>query len=248
MIAHPLSPFKGEHYQNPVELVDVFATMRDLLGAPFDQKTIYKGVKHITLQGKSLAPIILGSALYQKYFPRKHSQVKYKLLPELSVNESDSKISLGNMMPVLERDYAFTQTARCAKKKDVSSFEREFSGKPRSKTAPRPRRVVWDDCNVDYKGQDEMSLLGYSIRTPGYRYTAYFHYNKTSFLGKQVQVDLSQPPFQQELYDHKNETLQDFTHRETVNLAYKLAYVNIVSFLKEKIIRFIRREAIFHSD
>jgi hypothetical protein len=93
-----------------------------------------------------------------------------------------------------------------------------------------------------------VSLLGYSLRTPDYRYTAYFHFNKTSFLGKQVHVDTQRKPFQQELYDHKNETLADFTHRELVNLAYKPSYAAIVKQLKAKIVHFIQTEAVFHRD
>ena len=89
--------------------------------------------------------------------------------------------------------------------------------------------------------------MGYSMRTPDYRYTAYFHYNKTSFLGT-VQVDLNLLPYAQELFDHKNETLQDFTHRETLNLANKPAYAIIVNSLRTKLVNFIRKEAVFHKD
>ena len=240
--------------------MDVFPTVRDLLGAPFNQKIVYKGVKDIHLQGKSLAPVVLGTELYERYLPEKAQYVRYKVTSEAAVQRTSnngtlSRTSPAVTMPQLERNYAFTQTARCAKFKDVSPSERAFVGKPPSSasasslsTKKTARRVVWDDCNVDYKGQDEISLLGYSMRTPDYRYTAYFHYNKTSFLGRQVRVDVSQLPFQQELYDHKNETLQDFTHRETVNLAYKVAYSGIVSQLRQKIIRFIQSEAVFHKD
>ena len=251
LIAHPESPFKGQHYRDPVELVDVFPTVKDLLGAPFNRKVVYKGVKDIPLQGKSIAPVVLGTHLYGRYFPAKAPRIHYKTTTSgaAALVQQDDPVVL---MPQFERNYAFTQTARCAKIKDVSPNERSFVGKPQSVSSLTKkktlRQVVWDDCNVDYKGQDEISLLGYSMRTPDYRYTAYFYYNRTSFLGRQVRVDVSQPPFQQELYDHKNETLRDFTHRETVNLAYKVAYSAIVSHLRQKIIRFIQSEAVFHKD
>ena len=62
MIHHPLSPFQGQHYTEPVELIDVFPTVIDLLNAPYDRKKICtQGTTCHALQGKSLAPIVLGS-------------------------------------------------------------------------------------------------------------------------------------------------------------------------------------------
>ena len=66
LIHHPLSPFKGMHYPEPVELIDIYPTLNDILGAPFNKQEVCKfssptGIhKCVPLQGKSLAPVILG--------------------------------------------------------------------------------------------------------------------------------------------------------------------------------------------
>merc|ERR1719223_2426900 len=65
MISHPQSPFQGQHYSQPVELIDVFPTIQDLLMHPFNKENIYKGVKDIPLQGKSLAAVVLGEKLWR---------------------------------------------------------------------------------------------------------------------------------------------------------------------------------------
>ena len=66
MIYHPLSPFGGQHYTDPVELIDVFPTVIDLLNPPFNRNKIYNAprTRHprriVPLAGKSLAPMVLG--------------------------------------------------------------------------------------------------------------------------------------------------------------------------------------------
>jgi hypothetical protein len=58
-------------------------------------------------------------------------------------------------------------------------------------------------------------------------------------------IDYKSLPYAQELYDHKNETLADFTHRETFNLAIRPAYTNVVNGLREKLIKYIQENIIF---
>jgi len=247
LISHPKSPFQGQHYKDPVELIDVFATLKDLLQAPFDENKVYKGIPKVTLQGKSLAPVVLGKQLWEKAFPQKTKEPQFFIRSSNALNNASSAAT-GNIMPVMQRTFAITQSTRCAKKNRIPpATVGDMIRLDSSKSKKILRRAVWEDCNVDYKGNDEVALIGYSMRTADYRYTAYFHYNKTSFLGK-VQVDVVNPPYQHELYDHKNETLQDFTHRETVNLAYKPSYTITVNQLKSKLIHFIQNEAIFHKN
>ena len=250
LIAHPRSPFAGQHYRDPVELVDVYPTVTDLLRAPYDEKKIFKDMKYILPQGRSLAPVILGQDAWKKYFPQRRDGFR---VPSYSPNATDSSSSSA-AMPLMEKNFAITQSTRCAKKIRVPAVS--ASGAAVLTPAPEGslksskkvmRAAVWEDCSIDYKGKDEVSLLGYSMRTSDYRYTAYFHYNKTSFLGT-VQVDVDRLPYQQELFDHKNETLQDFTHRETLNLANKPAYSIVVSTLRNKLIHFIKSEAVFHKN
>jgi hypothetical protein len=87
---------------------------------------------------------------------------------------------------------------------------------------------------------NEVSLMGYSLRTPDYKYIAYFPLNRTTW-----KIELDRPPYQQELYDHKNETLADFNHREVTNLAFRSAYGVTVNNLRRKLIDFIRTKIVF---
>ena len=65
-IAHPLSPHKGQHYTAPVELLDVFPTVLDLLQAPSNYSDVCVGntICH-PLQGNSLARIVLGDEQFE---------------------------------------------------------------------------------------------------------------------------------------------------------------------------------------
>jgi iduronate 2-sulfatase len=68
IIYHPQSPFRGQHFKHPVELLDVYPTVTDLLRAPIPKLNARTHTsddcKRDTvckpLQGKSLAPIVLG--------------------------------------------------------------------------------------------------------------------------------------------------------------------------------------------
>ena len=76
-IHHPKSPFKGRHYTEPVELLDIYPTLNDILGAPLDDEVICKPpsdkidptgdiFKCLPLQGKSLASVVLGRGWEEK--------------------------------------------------------------------------------------------------------------------------------------------------------------------------------------
>lgn len=91
-------------------------------------------------------------------------------------------------------------------------------------------------CFSSQNPDDELSLMGYSMRTPEYRYTAYYNMLKSS---DGVMPDLLRPPYEEELFDHKNETLADFTHREIVNLAYRPLYVSVIAAMRVKLAEFI---------
>lgn len=78
------------------------------------------------------------------------------------------------------------------------------------------------------------------MRTPEYRYTAYFYYDRIT-----ERPDLETIPYEQELFDHKNETLADFTHREITNLAYRPLYATTISTLRAKLVKFIKDKVKF---
>ena len=76
LVAHPDSPFKGQHYPHPVELLDVYPTVVDLLNVPIQREKTCAGKMTVgrddlpitchELQGKSFLysqskKIIIGS-------------------------------------------------------------------------------------------------------------------------------------------------------------------------------------------
>ena len=67
LISHPKSPFQGSHYKSPVELIDIYPTVLDLVQAPYDKnKVCRQDNKCKPLQGKSLAGVILGDDVANK--------------------------------------------------------------------------------------------------------------------------------------------------------------------------------------
>ena len=82
--------------------------------------------------------------------------------------------------------------------------------------------------------------MGYSLRTSEFRYTAWFHYNRP----KAIPL-LDVTPFAEELYDHRGETLQDFTHQETINIIHKPNYESTKKALRDQLVNFIRTNVIF---
>lgn len=73
---------------------------------------------------------------------------------------------------------------------------------------------VWDACAVEVKSATEVALMGYSLRTRGYRYTCYVHF------AKKVKGSRGAPRMiMDELYDHTNDEITPSAERETVNVA-----------------------------
>jgi hypothetical protein len=89
--------------------------------------------------------------------------------------------------------------------------------------------------------RDRISVMGYSLRTPEWKLITFLHYNMTS--GK---VNTAWPAFWSELYDHRNETLQDFTHLETVNIAKEMP--NVVEELRRKLVDYLTTSVVFRGD
>ena len=75
IIHHPQSPYKGQHYTHPVESIDVYPTLVDLLRLQYTPEVCSgqmgygdspRNVRCHELQGKSLAPVVLGVQLYNQ--------------------------------------------------------------------------------------------------------------------------------------------------------------------------------------
>ena len=264
MIAHPQSPFAGQHYKDPIELIDIYPTINEILKAPYDHNKIYKGMKNILPQGKSLAPIILGREMWEYNFPHKRETVQFRenvlQSNNNTINGNNNKNNNekviynnnnnNNKMPLLAINFAISQVLKCAERSKVENatfFTKKSNIINKSNNiinhhkSIRINPILWKDCDLRKKNHSEdIYLLGYSLRTPEYKYIAYFYLNRTTF-----NVDLDKLPYQQELYDHKNETLNDFTHRELINLAFRSSYIVIVKQLKAKLINFIKNNIIF---
>jgi hypothetical protein len=121
MIAHPLSPFHGQHYPQPVELVDVYPTVIDLLGLPTLPLShrLYKGYRTIAPQGKSLAAVVLGLPAYKKHFPTRWATPEISEKESLSFKAVDARQhsrenSTGEAMPLLTHDFAVSQVLKCS--------------------------------------------------------------------------------------------------------------------------------------
>ena len=262
VIAHPQSPFKGQHFSAPVESVDIYPTINELLKLPVPRISACKdGWQCKPLDGKSLAEVVLGRPV--SYFLSNNSDsnnhnnkvdpstnnglkminklIGFKLPSSSSAASSsdhhdDDLNNLVPTMPKFEHDFAISQVIRCAPMNQIPMRMEVVHNKTKGEYHQiGPRKAVWNDCgNIHQHNPKEMSLLGYSMRTLEYRYTAYYPYPRN--IGR---PNISSIPYEEELYDHKNETLNDFTHRELQNLAYRSVYATVVHHFRQKLAQFI---------
>lgn len=269
MIAHPQSPFKGQHFSAPVESIDIYPTINELLKLPAPRISACKdGWQCKPLDGKSLAEVVLGRPI--SYFLSKNNSNSNSIdnnnnnkedspkddntinnglkminkligfkLPSLSSSSSDQHDDANHLVPTMpkfEHDFAISQVIRCAPVNQIPMRMEVVHNKTKGEYHQiGPRKAVWNDCgNIHQHNPKEMSLLGYSMRTLEYRYTAYYPYPRN--IGR---PNISSIPYEEELYDHKNETLNDFTHRELQNLAYRSVYATVVHHFRQKLAQFI---------
>jgi hypothetical protein len=199
MIHHPLSPFKGQRYSKPVELIDIVPTLIDILAFPFNRTHVYRGFPktyarpEIPFQGKSLGRVILGERrrpLYNKRGGRGgrgtgaiDSKRERKRSIAASMRQLQQRqqpvnkdVVVNITMPKLSRTFALTQVLKCA---HVSLADQD----PRhNETLAQQKPVIWNDCDI-YKTDtaDEVAVMGYSMRTSNYRYTAWIYVSRPDF-------------------------------------------------------------------
>lgn len=250
LISHPQSPNQGKRYKYPVELIDIYATVSELMAlAPADKASAAcKGIRCKPLQGKSLVPVLFGQPKQQSLQSSVLSNVQ-SFLSSLRGTRSTSAVaavtasanaSSSDELPMLEHNFAISQTLRCAPIKEIPPRISRGSSASHAKDKPA-RKAIWRDCDLAKHEPELLTLLGYAMRTPEYRYVAYFHFNRSTQL-----PDTARPPYEEELYDHKNETLADFTHRETFNLAVKVVqYNSTLQALRSKLVSFIQTKIVF---
>ena len=246
IIAHPQSPYKGQHYKYPTESIDIYATVNELLKLPVPREKTCNGFKCKPLQGKSLAPVILGTEIYQKNFGNGDNGGGVLGTLKTMFNKAQKALVAGvvasndSSMPVLEHNFALSQAIRCVPTDKIPPKRSAVKAASKSETHKVLRSAHWNDCDPTKQNPNELSVLGYAMRTPEYRYVAYFHFDR----GTQL-PNLDVPPYEEELYDHKNETLRDFTHRETFNLAVKPSYSYTIQNLRAKLVHYIKHKIPF---
>jgi hypothetical protein len=264
LIAHPQSPFKGKHYAPPVESVDVYATINELLHLPSKRESVCGTHPHNwvcrPLDGKSLASVVLGApasaadtavAEVGKGAPtpgNKHPLRRAGVpgaTPTAPLLVATLPSGASVVMPRFAHDFAISQVIRCAPLDRIpnraTAPHRQHSAEAKGEGHAQ-RSPMWNDCETKKHNDNEMSLLGYSMRTLEYRYTAYYPFNRKT---QKPEVSLTAAngtatvPYEEELFDHKNETLADFTHREVVNLAFRPGYAVVVAHFRTKLAEFV---------
>lgn len=233
------------------------------------------------LQGKSLAPVILGtnssllkvasekgvnispSQLYNKRLLKQQSTQSHhnNLRRNLISSSSSSPLSLNHQkkkshssssssleMPILSRKFAVSQMWRCVEKTKLQNKPDSITAISSNQvipigTHPRDYSNPWFECNRDEsKNKFQLSVMGYSFRTSDYRYTVYYHFDRIN------NVPLyNDPPYAEELYDHRGEVLSNFTHLELVNLIGRTdQYGTIAAHMRQMAIQFLQKEVVFH--
>jgi len=140
----------------------------------------------------------------------------------------------------LKRNFAVTQMWNCAEDKNVE-VEREIRERNSDESPSKVKRLsnTWIAC--DHRPDNtQYSVMGYSIRTPEWRYTAHIHFDK-----KRLVPYYKKELFDEELYDHRGEKLNDYTHQELENLAYDEEHRNLVTTLRETLYNFLKSEVDF---
>ncbi len=201
----------GLHYPHPVELIDIYKTLNDILGLPKSRKSICRqgDICH-HLQGKSLAPIVLGPLWNQtldekKALKKSTSSSGLGFISNLfagankpssyNSHPSQANFKVANISAFkLDIDFALSQKWQCAFKRDVEAEEAKLSQDHENLKLDTSRRSIWRDCDKTKNGTDEISLMGYSMRSLEYRYTAWFHFNRLQAL-----PILDSPPYTEEV-------------------------------------------------
>jgi hypothetical protein len=302
LISHPSSPFQNQRYSHPVELIDIFPTILDLLHViPAEPCAEISGMGTCRpLQGKSLAPVVLGanssylsiashhlsssekgfshslspSQLYSKRLVKQHQHLRRGLSSPSSNqhahdqqkphNHNHKKHSSRDLvMPTLTRKFAVSQMWRCVPKEKLenkpdsltsSQLMLATAGTPGEgggennggNGGSRNYNNPWFECNRDEaRNTAQLSVMGYSFRTSDFRYNVYYHFDRVN------NVPLyTQPPYAEELYDHRGEVLSNFTHLELANLLVTGRQQESVGLIAAKMrqmaLQFLQQEVVFH--
>ncbi len=203
----------------------------EVANIPSDRPCKEKERQHLckVLQGKSLMPVVLGEEDHHKKGKKSHFH-NSKSWHAHAIDPADPH----NTLSLMDQDFAISQSWRCIRKDALlrepeSALERNF-------------RNNWFECNVDTKDhENEVSVMGYSLRTSHFRYNAWMHEDR---INNTPHFDV--PIFAEELYDHRDTTTANFTHTELVNLAQKPQFSSIVENYRQALIHWLRTTIPFH--
>jgi hypothetical protein len=87
------------------------------------------------------------------------------------------------------------------------------------------------------------AVSGYSLRDAHFRYTLWLPFNITLW-----SLSWGEPVFYEELYDHRGETLKDYTHLETKNLIKSAEFQKEALYYKTFVLDFIQHNISFVSE
>lgn len=186
-------------YNGMVELVDLFPTLVDLAGLPVlsDCPEVSKDVE-ICTEGTSLAPILDSLWNGQMFNVSINSEIKsgQEQQKTLEANKYTSHLQSN----ILVKEAAFSQYPR-----------------------PGPEPTVHPDS--DQPPMQDTTIMGYSVRTSRFRYTAWLKFNNITFKPDWSHI------VAEELYDHK------IDDEENHNVCRKRAYKSKRKQLQRKLKR-----------
>jgi hypothetical protein len=239
LIAHPLSPYHGYRYRQPVELIDIYPTVMDILGFNHNRTrvalgldmTVYPSTYPMTfapLDGTSLYKILFGSS---KLFP--------SVIQSLECNPISNHFLKGSNDPYNStnhycKKYALSQMIRCGMPESVLEYKKKPS-------EIRPQNV-WFDCKTSNRSiTDQIMIMGYSMRTISYRYTVWLECNYAL-----LSPDWTKPIFDEELYLHTPfETGDDYGKLEIENVAYHNDYRKLLMNSRQELLHFIKNDIMY---
>lgn len=234
LISHPDSPYLGQHFKEPVELIDVYPTLIDLAAVPVDGDSLYRNYPFVALQGKSLAPLVLG----ENYYGKSSKTISDNSLSKVSSLNMSLNISNAckrdiNQCGLFQNSYAVSQIWKCA------HYNKLHLNPKQSSLGSGERQ--WFDCDLyNTTRTSELSLMGYSMRTVDFRYTAWVPFDRTW-----LYPQWDQSIYAEELYDHRGEQLGDDYSYELENQVSKASYSQVLSKFRRKLVDHLHQNVVF---
>jgi iduronate 2-sulfatase len=177
------------------------------------------------LAGKSLGVLILGTKYDLPFSISSRSNSHYKHghhhlhggnsgghVRERHHRQKYGWQSVQSNTAMIRHGFGLSQTIRCALKKDM------YIDLRRAVSSNQGPDAIWKDCNLSNKTsaiiEEEVMLMGYSLRTSEYRYNLWLYWDRIHLL-----PDWEQGIFEEELYDHRSHGEGELGRHEVFNLA-----------------------------